>query len=275
MFKIGWFSTGRDPAARDLLIEAQDRIEDGTIAGEISFVFSNREDGEYKQSNLFFDLVRSYGIPLIQFSSAKFRPGMRAEGRKNEEILKEWRRQYDREVMKRLEGHEMDIGVLAGYMLIVGDEMCKIYDMINLHPAAPDGPKGTWQEVIWELLEKGAEKSGVMMHLVTEELDRGPVITYCEYPIVGGDLDPLWRDFNERLKSEMLEDIAKRDGESFPLFSEIRRRGFIRELPLIVHTLKELAKGKIWIAEGNVVADGKPVPGGYDLSGAIDRVVSM
>ncbi|MFQ5910346.1 MAG: phosphoribosylglycinamide formyltransferase [Thermoplasmata archaeon] len=275
MFRIGWFSTGRDPAARELLVEVQDRIQDETIAGQVSFVFSNRDDGEFKQSDLFFDLVRSYGIPLVQFSSSTFKPELRTEGRKDEGVLKQWRRQYDREVMKRLDGHEMDLGVLAGYMLIVGDEMCRVYDMINLHPAAPDGPKGTWQEVIWELLEKKAERTGVMMHLVTEELDRGPVITYCAYPIIGGDLDPLWRDFDARLETETVEDITRKDREGNPLFAEIRRRGFIRELPLIVHTLKEFAGGRIWIEDGKVVAEGQPVPGGYDLSEVIDQAVSV
>ncbi len=274
MFKIGWFSTGRDPAGRELLVEAHDRIQDGTIPGKISFVFSNREDGEFEQSDLFFDLVRSYGYPLIQFSSSTFKPEMRAEGRKDEGILKQWRREYDREIVKRLGGHEMDLGVLAGYMLIVGDEMCKVCDMINLHPAAPDGPKGTWQEVIWELLEKRADRTGVMLHLVTEELDRGPVITYCVFPIVGGDLEPLWRDFDARLRSETVGDIAKKDGEGNLLFAEIRRLGFIRELPLIVHTLRVFAEEEVRIEDGTVVVQGRPVPGGHDLSEAIDKAVS-
>ncbi|GAH59253.1 unnamed protein product, partial [marine sediment metagenome] len=41
------------------------------------------------------------------------------------------------------------------------------YNMVNLHPAAPGGPTGTWQEVIWQLIENKAEETGVMMHLVT------------------------------------------------------------------------------------------------------------
>jgi folate-dependent phosphoribosylglycinamide formyltransferase PurN len=274
MFKIGWFSTGRDPAARELLVEAHDRIKDGTIPGEISFVFSNREDGEFKHSDLFFDLVRSYDYPLVQFSSTTFKPELRAEGRKDMEILMQWRREYDREISKRLEGFQIDLGVLAGYMLIVGDEMCKDYDMINLHPAAPDGPKGTWQEVIWDLLENRAEQTGVMMHLVTEELDRGPVITYCVFPIIGGEMDPLWQDFNTRLQNETVKEIAQKDGEDNPLFAEIRRRGFIRELPLIVHTLRVFAEGQVHIENGTVLAGETPVPGGYDLTEAIDKAVS-
>jgi len=72
-----------------------------------------------------------------------------------------------------------DLCVLAGYMLIVGPEMCTRFNMINLHPAAPGGPTGTWQDVIWQLIKQRARETGVMMHLVTPELDRGPVVSYC------------------------------------------------------------------------------------------------
>jgi hypothetical protein len=57
---IGWFSTGRDKAARQLLQTVQDSIRSGDINGEISFVFSNREPGESKESDTFFELVQSY-----------------------------------------------------------------------------------------------------------------------------------------------------------------------------------------------------------------------
>ena len=58
--------------------------------------------------------------------------------------------------MNRLQGFHPDLCVLAGYMLIVGEEMCQRYNMINLHPAAPGGPTGTWQEVIWQLIDSKA-----------------------------------------------------------------------------------------------------------------------
>ena len=63
MLKIGWFSTGRDEAARDLLTTVVDKIRDGTIDGEIAFVFCNRERGEAAESDRFLDLVESYGFP--------------------------------------------------------------------------------------------------------------------------------------------------------------------------------------------------------------------
>ena len=57
LLNIGWFSTGRDEAARQLLQAVQESIQAGEIEGKINFVFSNRERGEARESDLFFDLV--------------------------------------------------------------------------------------------------------------------------------------------------------------------------------------------------------------------------
>ncbi|GAI93325.1 unnamed protein product, partial [marine sediment metagenome] len=68
MYQLGWFSTGRDKAARDLLQVVNSSIKQGEIEAEIAFVFSNREPGESEESDLFFKLVEDYHIPLICFS---------------------------------------------------------------------------------------------------------------------------------------------------------------------------------------------------------------
>src|SRR3990172_8717861 len=56
-----------------------------------------------------------------------------------------------------LEPYPFEIGMLAGYMLIATELLCERYDLLNLHPAAPDGPAGAWQEVIWRLIEERAD----------------------------------------------------------------------------------------------------------------------
>ncbi|GAI78673.1 unnamed protein product, partial [marine sediment metagenome] len=45
MYQLGWFSTGRDKAAGDLLQVVNSGIKQGEIKAEIAFVFSNREPG--------------------------------------------------------------------------------------------------------------------------------------------------------------------------------------------------------------------------------------
>ena len=273
MYRLGWFSTGRDPAARELLRVVMEAITQGVVPAEISFVFSNREPGEAYESDEFFRMVRGYGIPLVTFSSRSFLPELRRRGRRDPEALSRWRILYDREVMERLRGHPADLYVLSGYMLIVGDEMCREYNMINLHPAEPGGPKGTWQEVIWELIKKRAERTGVMMHLVTERLDEGPPVTYCTFPIRGGVFDSLWDQMERKLREKPLEQIVREEGEAEPLFSEIRRQGVKRELPLIVRTLRAFARGEVEIREGMPFSGGRFLERGYDLTEEVERAV--
>ena len=247
MLNIGWFSTGRDEAARQLLQAVQHKIHSGDINGKISFVFSNREPGETKESDLFFELVRIYNIPLVHSSHKKFKTT-------GEE--KEWRINYDKEVNKRIEPFAPDLCVLAGYMLIVSEELCQKYDMINLHPAPPGGPTGSWQDVIWTLIQNKADTAGAMIHVVTPELDKGPAVSYCLFSIKGEPFAEYWRRDNKDM-----------------LFRLIRQHELAREFPLIILTLQSLSRGEVGIKDRKVIdAQGKLISG-YNLSGKIDEEV--
>jgi phosphoribosylglycinamide formyltransferase-1 len=270
LYQLGWFSTGRDKAARDLLRAVKESIARGEVEAEIAFVFSSREPGESAASDLFLELVKDYGIPLISFSYQKFKAKQDAGSGGEKGALHRWRQAYDREVTKRLEGFHPDLCVLAGYMLIVGAEMCRRYDMINLHPAAPGGPAGSWQEVIWQLISARAKETGVMMHLVTPELDQGPPVSYGTFSLRGAPFDKHWAEVEKRPFDEI-----KQQGEANPLFKMIRQHELAREFPLIIATLRAFSRGEVSITPDKRVVDfeGKPV-NGYNLTDEIDRVVN-
>jgi len=263
MYQIGWFSTGRGKGSRDLLMVAQESICQGKLKATIPFVFCSREPGDAPGSDQFIKLVKSYEIPLVCFSSRRF------DRQKKHESPEEWRLLYDREVMRRLEGFRHDLCILAGYMLIVGSEMCRKYKMVNLHPAAPGGPKGTWQEVIWKLIEEKAQTTGAMMHLVTPELDQGPPVAYCTFSLRGEPFDRHWKE----VEGLSVEQIKSQQGEENALFKLIRQHGVIREHPLVISTINAFSQGNVRI-EGERVVDrgGKPIAG-YDLTDEIDRLV--
>jgi len=271
-YKIGWFSTGRGPGSRGLLKTVLENINSGTINAQISFVFCSRELGETEGSNLYLKMVKDYGLNLISFSSRKFKPEMRKQGKENPDIMRQWRIEYDREIISRLNQHPSDISMLAGYMLIVGDEMCERYDLINLHPAAPDGPAGTWQEVIWKLIGENATQSGVMIHLVTKDLDKGPPISFCTFSLRDSFIDPLWERHEQKLKGKSLNQIIE-EGENNQLFKEIRKRGVERELPLIVQTLKIFSEGKIRIKDKQVRVDEQIQQQPYCLTEQIEAFI--
>jgi phosphoribosylglycinamide formyltransferase-1 len=269
MLRIGWFSTGRDEAACQLLEAAWQAIQAGELRARIVFVFSNRERGENPASDRFLDLVEGYGIPLVCLSSKRFRQERGEPPARAGEPLPAWRADYDRAMIRLLEAHPFELGVLAGYMLIVTEEACQRYNLLNLHPAAPGGPAGTWQEVIWQLMEQGASTAGVMMHLATKELDQGAPVTYCTYSIRGPAFDGLWADVERRTVAE----VRASQGEDNRLFQEIRRQGVMRELLLVLATLRAFADVKVRVEGGRVVdAGGRPI-GAYDLTREIDRLV--
>ncbi len=267
MHQFGWFSTGRDKAARELLTAARSSMEQGDIQARLAFVFCSRQPGESAESDLFLKLVEEYRIPLVYHSYQQFKAKAHSEQSKTKPRL---RLEYDRQVMAKLGTFHPDLSILAGYMLIVGQEMCSRYAMINLHPAAPGGPTGSWQEVIWQLIEKRTSETGVMMHLVTPELDRGPVVSYCTFAITGGVFDKYWNE----IEGKDVSRIKTEQGENNPLFKLIREHGLKRECPLILATMKAFSRGDVRIVKGRVIGrNGKPITG-YNLTEEIDKTIS-
>ena len=242
-------------------------IETGADA-RITFVFSNREWGEADGSDEFLKLVDGYDIPLITHSSSAFRKAMGGP-------FSAHRDEFDQQVMDKLAAFEPDIEadicVLAGYMLIVGGKMCRQYPLLNLHPALPDGPTGTWQEVVWSLIEAKASKTGAMVHVATEEVDRGPVISYVTVPITGPGFDRHW----ESLESTDLEGIKKTQGENFALFQAIRSEQYRREPYLLFETLRAVSQGELAVRGGQVLdASGAPLSRSWPNGLCLDRQIA-
>jgi phosphoribosylglycinamide formyltransferase-1 len=269
-YKIGWFSTGRGPGSKALLKTTYDAIKSGELDAEIEFVYCTRERGETEPTDQYLDMVQGYGIPLVCFSYQKYRARRGMPSPDLSQPLPQWRLDYDREVMQRLEKFHPDLCLLAGFMLVAGPEMCRKYDIINLHPAAPGGPAGTWQQVIWKLIEAKAETQGIKMHVAIPELDMGPTATYCTFPIRGKAFDKYW----DEMQLISVDDIKKEQGVENPLFKVIRAHGAVRELPLTVATLKVFSQGKVRITRDRQVVDaaGRIIPG-YDLTREIDEAV--
>jgi phosphoribosylglycinamide formyltransferase-1 len=112
-----------------------------------------------------------------------------------------------------------------------------------------------------------------MMHICTKEHDRGDALTYCSFPIRGGDYDALWAQMYEKLKTSTLDEIKEREGTEEPLFKRIREDGAKRELPLIVATIRLFAEGKVCIKDKKLWCDGRKLDGPYDLSDAVDGAI--
>ena len=265
MLNIGWLSTGRGEGSRGLLRFVQDRILRGQLEARIKFVFSNREAGEAEGSDEFFALVGEYGLPLVRRSSAKFRQARHGP-------FAAHREEYDQQVMDLLSPFNADIYVLAGYMLIVGGTMCRAYPLLNLHPALPDGPIGTWQEVVWRLIEFKASHTGAMVHLATEDVDRGPVVSHCTVPLTGAAFGALWEESDQGDLAQVKTEV----GEEFPLFRLIRQVEYQREPYLLFETLRCVAEGRVTLSGGKVLDwEGQPLYLTQPAGLCLDQEISL
>ncbi len=131
-----------------------DYSKNDSLNGEIALVFSNNRDAYALQR------AKKHKIESICFSPSEF----------------ENRKAYNLEILKMLEREKIDVIVLAGYMIIVGEEIIKKYRnrIINVHPALLPSFKGTHS--IKDAFEYGVKVTGVTVHFVDEGLDSGPVI---------------------------------------------------------------------------------------------------
>jgi phosphoribosylglycinamide formyltransferase-1 len=265
--RVGWFSTGRDIAAQQLFLTVTDAIARKTIPGSIEFVFCNREPGEYQASDAFLDVVRSKNVPVETASSKKFKPELRKGNRQK------WRKAYDRRVLDLVGDYEADLGVFAGYMLIVSHVLHDSLPLVNLHPALPGGPTGAWQDVVWEVIEKRESQYGAMVHLATEHLDRGPCLAYVSFSIVSDEFNTRWAELDEKLENSTLGELRETEGESNALFTAIREAVAKREIPLIAETLRLLAEGTLAVEDRRVVCEGHEIQGGVCLNDAVEATL--
>ncbi len=238
--RIAWLTTGRGPGSYGALEYTLDAIDNG-LPVEVAVAFINRDRGDAEPTDRLIEMLESRGIPVETFSSIAFRKSRGGKVGKPGEPLQPWRMEYDREVAKRLDGYDFELGVMFGYMLIATEPLFGHFPFINDHPALPDGPIGTYQEVIAELMRTGAHESGCMMNLVTGDVDRGPAISFCRFPIRDDESEPLWESFaaggpSAGPLSEIMES---------PLYAHIRARGVTRERPFLVETLRAIAEGEI------------------------------
>lgn len=106
-------------------------------------------------------------------------------------------------LLRTLARLETDLVVLAGYLRLVPAPVVTAWwgRIINIHPAllpAFGGPGMYGQRVHAAVLARGVRVTGVTVHFVDEEYDRGPIIAQWPVPVLPDD-DPA------RLAARVLE----------------------------------------------------------------------
>jgi phosphoribosylglycinamide formyltransferase-1 len=94
---------------------------------------------------------------------------------------------FDEALAVAVERYLPDLVVLAGFMRILGEGFVQLYAgrLLNIHPSLLPAFPGlhTHQRA----LQAGCKIAGATVHLVTAELDHGPVVVQAAVPVLPGD----------------------------------------------------------------------------------------
>ena len=136
-----------------------DRAASGELGGQIRWVVSNNGDAPA------LERARRAGIPAIH-ASAKSLGSPEAVERKLLELIDE---------------HDISVLVLAGYMKALPTSVIRRLPgrVVNIHPALLPafGGHGMYGEHVHRaVIARGAQWTGVTIHLVSEAYDEGPIL---------------------------------------------------------------------------------------------------
>ena len=113
-------------------------------------------------------------------------------------------------LVEKLRELDIDLVVLAGFMVIVTEEMVQAYPnaIINVHPALiPSfaGPGCYGLHVHAKALEYGVKLSGATVHFVSAECDGGPIISQTAVEVLPDDTpEMLQRRIMEQAEWKLL-----------------------------------------------------------------------
>ena len=97
------------------------------------------------------------------------------------------RADFDRAIAAELTARNVALVCLAGFMRLVGAELLEAFPhaVLNVHPSLlPAFPGVNAQQ---QALQHGVKVSGATVHLVTPELDAGPIVVQAAVPVHSDD----------------------------------------------------------------------------------------
>ncbi len=142
-----------------------DAIAGGALRARIAVVISNRA-GAYG-----LERARAAGIETLVLDHKAFAS----------------RDEYDARLARELTARGVNLVCLAGFMRLVGRGLLDAFPdaVLNIHPSLLPAFPGL--DAQRQAFEHGVKISGATVHLVTGELDGGPIVVQAAVPVLDGD----------------------------------------------------------------------------------------
>lgn len=188
-----------------------DSIEKGMITNaEISVVISNNPNAYA------LERAKKHGIEAVCISPKQY----------------EKREEFNRDFLEKLNSYQVDLVVLAGFLVVLPEMMIKQYEnrIINIHPSLIPSfcGKGFYGlKVHEEALARGVKVTGATVHFVDAGTDTGPIIFQKAVEVKQGDTP-------EVLQRRVMEEA---------------------EWVLLPKAIDLIANGKISVVSGQVMID--------------------
>lgn len=145
-----------------------DEIKAGTLNATIVIVISNKKDAG-----------------ILERAQNEGLKGVHVPCKKGTD-----RAVYDAELTRVLEDEGVDLVMFVGFMRILSPEFCRRWSdrCINVHPSLlPKHAGGMDLEVHQAVLDAGEDESGCTVHVITEEVDGGPVVVQRKVSVTKDD----------------------------------------------------------------------------------------
>lgn len=167
MLRVGVMVSGGGTNLQAIL----DAVDSGRITNaEIRVVISNNP-GAYA-----LERAKQHGVEALCMSPKEF----------------ESREAFNKAFLKKVDEYELDLIVLAGFLVKIPEEMAKKYErrIINIHPSLIPSFCGVGYyglKVHEAALARGVKVTGATVHFVDSGMDTGPIILQKAVEVLEGD----------------------------------------------------------------------------------------
>jgi phosphoribosylglycinamide formyltransferase-1 len=159
--RIGVLISGRGSNLQSII----DAIASGDLDASIAVVISNRTGAQGLAR------ARAAGIETLHLNPRDYPD----------------RDSYDRAIVDILRARGVQLVCLAGYMRLAGQPLLDAFPqrILNVHPSLLPAFPGL--DAQRQALEHGAQVTGATVHMVTSELDGGPIVLQAAVPVLPDD----------------------------------------------------------------------------------------
>ena len=142
-----------------------DAVQGGRLDARIAIVISNRAQAAG------LERARAAGIETLVLDHRQFAS----------------RDEFDRRLAEELRARRVSVVCLAGFMRLIGAPLLEAFPnaILNIHPSLLPAFPGV--DAQRQALEHGVKVAGATVHLVTGELDGGPIVLQAAVPVQADD----------------------------------------------------------------------------------------